>query len=259
MVEWPTVVALVVAGGTAAYSVYRDRRRPALLTREQQLEAKVRELEGTVKVLLADRAAAQEQIDKLRVSLDKAEGRIRVLEAEQGQVKPGGSAAGRDVVLAAIGDDAALQVDLAALRKVQSRTGLRLTRLLPVTRANLERTLDRHRKAGRPVRFVHASVHAGPQGLLFADGLADGPWCSEHLKDVDVLVLAGCESDVIGDWAGIVPAVVSLREKAPHNDAAIFCEVFWMGIGEGLQAADAFERALERSPQSLAEYAELHE
>jgi len=52
--------------------------------------------------------------------------------------------------------------------------------------------------------------------------------------------------------------VISMREEISHQDAAVFAEVFWMGIGENLNAEDAFDRALQRCSPVVAEFAELH-
>lgn len=257
-VEPTTILALLIALGVAGLSIWREQQRPQLLTREKQLEQRAEQLEATVQTLLTDRNNAQRQIDLLRKELEDAKTRILQLEAELARyvVKPGASAAG--MILAAIGTDPALQADLAALRKVQQRTGLRMSRLLPVTMANLERTLDRHRKNGETIRNLHLGVHAGPEGLLFGDGLATGKWLSEHLAGVEVMVIAGCESDAPGDWVSVVPAVVSMREKISHQESSIFTELFWQAIGEGLPAETAFERALDRCPPAVAEFAELH-
>ena len=75
----------------------------------------------------------------------------------------------------------------------------------------------------------------GPNGLEFSDGMASGQWLSEHLRGVEIMLINGCESDVPADWAGVVPAVISMREEIDHADAAIFCEVFWHGSWRGLE------------------------
>jgi hypothetical protein len=151
-----------------------------------------------------------------------------------------------------------LQEDLAQLRRVQSQTNIRISRLLPVSKASLERTIERHRSAGNPVRLLHLAVHSGPNGLQFSDGIATGVWLSQHLAGVEIAVLAGCEGDQVADLLGVVPAVVSMREVVENREASIFSGAFWLAVGQGLDANEAFERALQRAPASVGEFVELH-
>ena len=37
----------------------------------------------------------------------------------------------------------------------------------------------------------------------------------------------------LGDWLGVVPHVVTLDAAIGHDDAAVLCEHFWTGIGQG--------------------------
>ena len=151
-----------------------------------------------------------------------------------------------------------LQEDLAQLRRVQATTNIRISRLLPVSKASLERTIERHRAAGNPVRLLHLSVHSGPHGLLFSDGIADGMWLSQQLAGVEIAVLAGCSNDAVADLLRVVPAVVSMREDVNNHDAAMFSGAFWLAVGQGMDANEAFERALQRAPALVGEFVELH-
>jgi hypothetical protein len=162
------------------------------------------------------------------------------------------------VLLVGVGDDAMLQEDLAQLRRVQTQTDIRISRLLPVSKASLMRTLDRHRAAGSPVRLLHLAVHSGPEGVMFSDGVASGLWLSEHLADVEIAVLAGCSGDQVADLLGVVPAVVSMREDVDNKAASIFAGAFWLAVGLGMDVNEAFERALQRAPAAVAEFVELH-
>lgn len=282
----------------SVYSMYRGPRT-GYVSREKQLENEVQELKNAFEALLRKFGSTEQELTQLRNDLvkaqteahqtkdllaqanqeiadlkgqliaaqreatvmsrdlTKAEGRIKELETlvqdRQGKVKPVGD------ILVGIGVDERLQVDLAALRAVQARTLLRVTRLMPVSKVNLERTLNRHRTEGRPIRYVHLAVHAGAEGLLLKDGLADGVWLSGVLAGVEVLMIAGCSSDAVGDLLGVVPARVSMREEVSHEDARLFCELFWMAIGDGLEPLMAFERAVDRCPPTVAEFVELHQ
>lgn len=242
--------ALGVAIVAMAVAMWRARSAPAYESREEGLERRVRDLESTV-------ATLQRLLYEKQAEIDRLNERLRIVEAEtpRAEVLPG---AARRVLLVAVGDDAMLQVDMAALRKVQAQTDLRLTRLLPVRKDALERTLERHRKQGTPIKLLHLAVHSGPEGLQFEDGIADGMWLSQHLAGVEVALLAGCQGDVVADLLGVVPAVVSMREPVENRDAMIWSEVFWMAIGQGRTPSEAFETALRRGPPVVSEFVELH-
>jgi hypothetical protein len=202
-----------------------------------------------------DIASLQRMLVEKQNEIDNLNQRIRDLERG---VAPGTANEKRRVLLVGVGDDMMLQEDLAQLRRVQSQTNIRISRLLPVSKASLERTIERHRSAGNPVRLLHLAVHSGPNGLQFSDGIATGVWLSQHLAGVEIAVLAGCEGDQVADLLGVVPAVVSMREAVENREASIFSGAFWLAVGQGLDANEAFERALQRAPASVGEFVELH-
>lgn len=246
-----SLAALALALAAMLAALWRARRAPRVENREQALERRVQDLESTVATLQRILLDKQREIETL-------EERLRQLE-RQDPAAAAPAPAPRAVLLAALGDESTgMQEDLAALRRVQAQTHLRLTRLLPATRAGLERTLERHRRQGAPVRYLHLATHSGPEGLALGDGVATGLWLSERLAGVEVAVLAGCSGDEVADLLGVVPWVVSLREAVEHRDAAIFSEAFWLGIGEGLTVVEAFERAVRRAPPAVGEFVELH-
>jgi len=75
---------------------------------------------------------------------------------------------------------------------------------------------------------------------------------------VQVLLLAGCHGDRIGDWLGVVPHVVTLDEAIGHDDAAVLCEHFWSGIGSGEAPAAALQAALAACAPVVGEYVVRH-
>ena len=154
-----------------------------------------------------------------------------------------------------VGDDPALAIDLAALRGAR---GLRVNRLVQATYAGLKTTLERMRRQGKPAELVHFAVHAGPDGIML-DRLVTRAELSELLRGTLIVVIMGCTSVEIADLLAVVPAVVAFREPVPHDEAWQFGLLFWRAIGEGLTPAAAFERAVERGPTSIGEYAELIE
>ena len=142
-------------------------------------------------------------------------------------------------LLVVVGADAALRVDLAALRKVKAQAGMGFHRLTDVTRETFDRYMRRERSNGRAVRWLHMAVHASAAGVQFADGQVDGDWLSERLLGVEVLLLAGCSGDSVGDWPGVVPHVVTLAEEIGHGDASTLTEGFWMGLARGVEPGRA--------------------
>ena len=216
------------------------------------------EWQKRVQMLERDIAGLQRMLVEKQNEIDQLRERIRQLERGTIADSPNTPTERRRVLLVGIGDDAMLQEDLAQLRRVQSQTNVRISRLMPVSRASLERTIERHRAAGTPVKLLHLAVHSGPQGLLFEDGIADGLWLSQHLAGIDIAMLAGCSNDTVADLLRVVPAVVSMREDVDNRDAAIFAGAFWLAVGQGMDANDAFERALQRAPALVGEFVELH-
>ena len=161
-------------------------------------------------------------------------------------------------LLVVIGADASLRIDLAALRKVKRQTGLGFHRLTDASTEDLDAYLRRERSCGRPVSLLHLAVHAGHEGVQLADGEVDGEWLSERLLGVQVLLLAGCQGDRIGDWLGVVPFVITIDAAIGHDDAAVLCEHFWMGIGQGLAPNAALDAALAACAPVVAEYVVRH-
>lgn len=216
------------------------------------------EWQKRVQMLERDIAGLQRMLVEKQNEIDALKDRLRQLERGATTDGPSVPTERRRVLLVGIGDDVMFQEDLAQLRRVQSQTSIRISRLLPVTRASLERTIERHRASGTPVKLLHLAVHSGPDGLAFEDGIADGLWLSQHLAGIEIAVLAGCSNDAVADLLRVVPAVVSMREDVDNRDAAIFAGAFWLAVGQGMDANEAFERALQRAPALVGEFVELH-
>ena len=247
-----SLLALVVA-------VRRSKALPVQYeTKERALERRIAEMEETIKRLESTVATLQALLYDKHNEIDALNKRIRDLERGGPQDSTPASNERRRVLLVGLGDDAMLQEDLAQLRRVQAQTNIRISRLLPVSKASLERTIERHRAAGTPVKLLHLAVHSGPDGLQFSDGVADGMWLSQHLSGVEIAVLAGCSNDTVADMLRVVPAVVSMREEVNNHDAAMFAGAFWLAVGQGMDANEAFERALQRAPALVGEFVELH-
>ena len=260
--NWASLLALLVALMAVFVAFWRAKRSPALLvSREQALEKRVDELENTVATLQNLLYEKTQQNGKLLAEIATLNDRVRELERAaqtDAPAVPAARPAHPQTLLAVIGEDPKLKIDLAALREVERESALRVSRVFPVTKARLKATLDRYRVNGRPVEYLHMAVHAGPEGLVFQRETVDAEWLSENLKNVRVLVINGCESDALGDWIGVVPTVVTMREAIAHEDAAQFAKLFWSAVARGVSPEDAYYEARERSPQAVGEFVELN-
>jgi uncharacterized coiled-coil protein SlyX len=237
-------LAVVLSLATMVVAMKRSAQMPRYESREEALAKRVAALESTVATLQSLLYEKQEEIKGLR-------DRIRQLEA----IAPDVQRQRRPVLAVALGADRMLEEDLAMLRGVNH---FHLSVLRNAKRSDLERLLERQRSNGTPIQYLHLAMHAGPEGVQFSDGLADGVWLSRVLKDVRVLLIAGCRSDNVGDLLSVVPNVVSMRDEIENADARIFTRWFWTGIGQGLSAEDALYAALERSSAAVGEMVELH-
>ncbi len=164
----------------------------------------------------------------------------------------------RKQLLVVVGPDPNLHIDLAVFRKVRTHTQLHFTRLMKVTTTHFERYLERARMAQLPVRYLHLAVHANANFVEFTDRAVDGLWLSERLQDVEVLLLAGCQGDMIGDLLGVVPYVVTVMEEISHHHAMLLAESFWTEIALDIEPVQAFYNALDRCPSVVSEFAQLH-
>lgn len=163
-----------------------------------------------------------------------------------------------DLLLVVVGEDPQLRVDLAALRKVKRETGLAFHRLSKATSEAFDNYMRRERSKGRCVTLLHMAVHSSEEGIFFSDRVVDGDWLSERLLGVEVMLLAGCQGDSVGDWLGVVPYVVTLDGFVSHADAATLTEHFWLNIARGVNPDRALELALERCVPSMSEHVVRH-
>lgn len=245
------VAALIVSLVALVVAVWRSAALPAYESREEALSRRVADLESTVKTL-------QTMLyDKQREVIELTE-RIRQLEHSAVAAPATERPAHRQrkpILAVGIGTDRMLEADLAVLRGVPE---VQLMALHDVSMRSLETLLERQRAKGSPVRYLHLAVHAGPQGVLFSDGIADGLWLSQHLSGVEIMVIAGCESAEVSDLLSVVTYPISMRDKIDNRDATIFARAFWTEIGRGATADDALGEALRRSPSAVAEMVEAH-
>lgn len=215
------------------------------------------QLEATIEVLQEGHVRDQQRITELERELAKTKGELERVKMQLASRSP---TEGERVLLAVIGGDPDLRVDLAALRKVENDCDITVTRCLPNRFDRFQAILNRYRKEGRPIRYVHFSVHsrATPAAAAFDDGPVGGEQLSGVMNDVKICFLDGCESDMLGDVLGIVPAVMTWREKVTMEHGALATELFWGAIGKGLAPRAAYQQTRARLPAEVAEYLEFH-
>ncbi len=253
MIDFVDVV-LFVLYVFGLFVVWRRRGRSADVEELERMVAALRlERDQLVEEAERERALLVDALVEARAEVNRLRDELRSFRRSLSS-----SVVGEQRLLVVLSPDAGMSVDLAALRGVRQSTGLSFKRLVGVSREVLARHLDRARFHGHPWRLVHMGVHSGPDGVVLGDGVVSGAWLSEHMQGVEVLLLAGCSSDVIGDWLSVVPFVVTLSEDIPQDDAARLTAAFWSGIGSGLSPSDALLSALSRVPPSVAEYVERH-
>ena len=221
------IVALVLPGLSVAVAMaflYLKERQRAL-----DAHTMITKLQVELAATNAKLATTEQHVKEQRERIVFLEDRIEFLLGEL-QRRPLNGSDGNDttlpkrMVLVAVGPDRDLRADLTAFRSVKERTGMGFMRIMPVTTERFQRATERARRMRDPIRYVHLSVHSGPDGVQFSDRTVDAEWLSRHLKGVKVLVIDGCESTDVADRLGIVPFVISLREKISHDMAVQLAE-----------------------------------
>jgi hypothetical protein len=204
----------------------------------KRYEERIRELEQRVEFLLKE--------------LTRANGKIEMLEKKSipfGQI----AASPARILLICGSDDRFCNADRLSLR----RANVPVERLSNATKEAIRQELRRKREDGNPWRRIHVSAHASDQGIALADGIADPAWWNETLNGVTGIVLAACQTMTVADAvAGLVPYVVAVREDIANADASEFVFSFWRGVNDGLFFPEAFQRAIQETPQ-VAEFVAL--
>lgn len=234
-------------------SVRRSAGMPTYESREAQLAKRISDLEEHIERqdIVIERLANMLYYKQSKVE----ELTERVRQLEQTGPKDRAASKRKPGLVLAVGVDKMLKIDIAKLRGIKT---LRLSVIDNASKDELRSILEERRSGGNPVRLLHLSTHSGPEGVLFSDGLADGEWLSENLKDVEVLVMAGCKAHRVASLLTVVPFVVSMRAEIENTDASTFSYHFWFAVGEGQEAEDAFHYALEKSRDVVSEMAEFH-
>lgn len=260
----PGHVIIAIISAAATILIYRTAPTIAV---SQNLKAKVELLEREIATMKTREAAMIQYNKDLLARVIAAEQELILLNDisannSRRMMSIAATPSPERVMVAIVGSDNSLNEDLTAFRAVEARTGLRYAPLKNATREKIESYLERWRLQRRPVRFAHIAGHMGKDGIVdnskTITDIIDPIWLSGQIRDMEILVLAGCNSDRIGDLLRSVKTVVTLREDVETHDAAIFTEAFWHEIGSGAIPEDAYWAALDRCPTHVREHAEIH-
>ena len=234
-------------------SVRRSAGIPTYESREAQLAKRIASLEEHIKRQDIVIERLQDMLYDKQAKVEELTERVRQLEQTGSKERVANKR--KPSLVLAVGADKMLRIDIAKLRGIKT---LRLSVIDNASKDELRSFLEERRSSSNPVRLLHLSTHSGPEGVQFSDGLADGEWLSENLKDVEILVIAGCKAHRVASLLTLVPFVVSMRAEIENTDASTFSYHFWFAVGEGQEAEDAFHYALEKSRDTVSEMAEFH-
>jgi len=136
--------------------------------------------------------------------------------------------------------------DVQAIR----RTQIPFQRLKDATAKDFDRFLQEARQDGTTPWWVQISAHMGEAGIQFADGVQPVGWLSQRIRDIKVLMLAGCDNErVAAGLVGLAQHVLVIYEEVETVYAADFTYAFWSRIGRGFDPVDAYAQALTECPQ----------
>lgn len=264
MINFETVVAVIIfiIGIILSAIAIRVMSGGKFESREKKMEREISLLRNTIDLINEDRIRDRMKIESLEKQLAEANAKITELERVVNGYKTTYSSGNErtkysESLLVVIGSDPALKIDLATLRAVKRISGMNFTRILNAKFEDFHRVMSENRLAGKPIRRVLFSVHSDERGILLGGRIVGAEELSAELQDVEVLMIAGCESSEMGQWLGVAKYVVTLREKVPMDDASRFVEAFWTAIGKRVDPEDSFYDAIEKVP-AVSEHAELH-
>lgn len=238
----------------------------AMTDKQEEYENEAATLKHHIKLLLQQYDQLVIENNRLKQEHIEAHKQILVLQdqvkaltqqAQQPMIDSTGASAQRTLVVCVATDDPNFALDLASLRAVRTETGMEVSQVKEPSPENLKRILDRLRTRGAPF-YLHLAIRADKKGYQLGDTIVDAIWLSSVLDGVVILLVAGSDSDSIGDFLGVVPYVITLAGDVQHRDVALFTRLFWIEIGRGIGPSLALKRAMDRSPSSIRESVQSH-
>lgn len=280
--DWATLIGVVVLA-TLAMQVFspliqrylkldRTEREEVLQSqidamgdKQNEYENDTASLKNHIKFLLrqyddlvVENAKCKEEYAKAQREIGILQEQVKALtiQSQQPAVEAAVSAQ-RTLVVCTATDDPNFALDLASLRAVRTDTGMEISLVKEPSPDNLKKMLDRLRARGGPF-YLHLAIRTDKDGFQIGNQVVDANWLSSILDGVIILLVAGSDSDSIGDFLGVVPYVVTLNGNVQHRDVALFSRLFWIEIGRGLGPSLALKRASDRSPSSIRESLQSH-
>jgi len=239
------------------------KARGDLETREERMLREIAELKNTVATLLTKLNESQREIDKLKVEREQDKAQLktalaRITELEiMYEIQPGQPLTRispkrkllRPLLVVCGPDASVVGADLTALDAI----GIRYTRLLAATQADVSDEITRAREDGRLYRWLLISAHAGPEGIALADGIAPPDFWMRQINGFEVVGIAACKAtniaDHLRDRAGFI---WYFREGVPNDAATRFVQKFFQRLNGGETAETAFIACLDAVPEVAA-------
>lgn len=154
-------------------------------------------------------------------------------------------------------EDKGLTLDLAGIRAVKTETGLDIKEIPSPYPGSLKQELDEAKSRGDHI-YLHMAVKADRDGYQMGKQIVNATWLSSILEGVLILVVAGTDSDYVGEFLGVVPYVITMSGSISHREAATFSRAFWLEVGKGIGPSLALKRALSKSPASIQKQIVCH-
>jgi len=149
-------------------------------------------------------------------------------------------------------DEAMCNNDRQALR----RAGVVFQRLNLATKQLIVDELRRRRQDNTLYNWVHVTAHAGPEGVLLSDGIADPQWWGQNFDGINVIFLAACKTSTVADQLAGLTRVIFMQADVSERDAADFTYAFWSAMVEKHDPAEAYRIAVRMVP-TVAEFVDF--
>lgn len=213
-----------------------DEERERNRAESDRKDARIRELERRVEWLIG-------QLQRSGQSFDSA---IQHKTTSQLQMPT------KPLLLVCGSDNAMCDMDRQALR----RGGISFQRLYAATQATVDDELRRRRQDGTLYPWLHITAHADEHGIHLADGITTPAWWSERIDGIRVVFLAACNTETVADALAGLTTVVFVHEDIDNRDAASFTYAFWRRMREHGDPRQAYNQAIQETPQ-VAEFTDI--
>jgi len=248
------------------YPLPAQARERDLIDKVTTLSNRVMSLQITVDTLLEDRNRDRKQINLLQNRIQALEVRLAIVTgksldeirnlsvtdalpivalAKVPPIKP--------LLLIGGTDKDLINRDRQALRRAK----IKFQRLTNATKQDIIAELRRRRQDDTLYWWLVISAHAGPEGILLADGIAGPEFWAEQLVGIELVLLAACASATTADeLAGMVNVVIYFTEDIERQAASDFIYAFMRQVADGEIPVNAYRHALDEVPQ-VSEFVDI--